>query len=79
LSVKDIKDITEKEMALVIDHNLRASQLHNIRKVMNGSITPKKLEKMEKEVLPGYIVREMNARNRAEHVMKKYGMILKKG
>lgn len=75
--VKDITTITEAEMAIVRDYELRVSQLRNIRAVMNGSITPKKYKQMEKEVLPDYIVREMNARNKAEKVMQKYGMVRK--
>jgi hypothetical protein len=52
-----------KEKAIIDEFILRRSQLHNIRKVMNGSITPKKLNHMSQKVLPGYLVRYKNAQS----------------
>lgn len=75
--MKDINHITDEDMGIVAEHSLRADQLRNIQRIMNGSMTPKKLKAMETEVLPRFIMRERNARSKAQQVMKKYGMVLK--
>ena len=66
-------EFTQTEMNIIADFQLREDQLKNLRKVINGSITPKKLEKIEKEVLPGYLLRHRNAQSKAEKIMKKKG------
>lgn len=63
-----------KEMEILKEDMLRTNQLQNLRRVMNSSITPKKLKRIETEDLPGYLVRQRNARSAAEKVMKKYGL-----
>lgn len=67
-------ELTATEFAVLEEDVLRSLQLKNIQAVMNSSITPKKLKRMETDVLPGYIVRQRNARSAAEKLMKKYRM-----
>jgi hypothetical protein len=69
----DDMQFTDEELELLQDMELRDNQLKNINKVMNGSITPKKLKRMQKEVYPDYLVRATNARNKADSMMKKKG------
>lgn len=68
-----LEDFTDEELALIDEAVLREGQLRNLQKVMSGSITPKKLKRMEKEVLPGYVTRNMNAQSKANTLMRKKG------
>lgn len=69
--------MSEKEQQILMDHAELEAQLRNLRRVMNGSITPKKLKKLETIDLPFVITKEFNARQKAEQVMKKKGFIRK--
>lgn len=68
---------TEDEVKLVEEMQLRENQLRNLRKVLNSSIPRKKYEELSREVLPGYIIRDRNARDKAERIIKKKGWIRK--
>ena len=71
--------LTIRERAAIAEFNLRSDQLRNFNKVLHGSITPKKEAYLTKHVLPGYIVRERNARSEATRLMKKHGLVLRGG
>lgn len=66
-------NFTDEERELLADMDLRENQLRNINRVMRGSITKKKHKRMSEEVLPGYIMRKVNARSKAEKMMDEKG------
>lgn len=70
-----MNDFTKQEMQLVMDHRTLEIQLRHLRRVMNSSITPKKLKKLETVDLPQLITREYNLRSKVEALMKKKGYV----
>lgn len=66
-------DFTDEEREIILDANLRDGQLKRFRAVLNSSLNAKKQKRLEQEILPGYLTRELNARSKAEHLMKKKG------
>lgn len=68
---------TDDEVKVVEEMQLRENQMRNFSKVLNSSMPKKKYDKLSKEILPGYIMRERNATSAGEKVIKKKGWMRK--
>lgn len=64
----------QSEQKILDEFELRDNQLRNIHHVMSSSMPKKKLKNFEDNILPGYVQRRYNARQRALKILKKNGI-----